>query len=311
MASMKAVRIHFFGGPEVLRVEDVPVPEPKAGEILLRVQAASVNPVDYKIRSGKYPLLKAEDLPVTMGRDVAGTVERLGEGVSGFRVGEALYAMLGRDRGGYAQYVILKPEEAAAKPETLNATEAGAVPLAALTAWQGLFDHGGLKQGQRVLIHGAGGGVGHLAVQFARAKGAWVAATASSQDVKFVKELGADQVIDHKAQKFEDAVEPVDLVYDLISGETEDRSWAVLKEGGILVSTLHEPDKDKAAAYKARGARYMAQPDAGQLAEIAKLIDGGLVRVQVQKVFPLAQAAEAQRVAEEEHTQGKIVLDTA
>jgi NADPH:quinone reductase-like Zn-dependent oxidoreductase len=304
---MKAVRIHEFGGPETLRVEDLPIPEPGAGEVRIRVMAAGVNPVDYKMRNGGY--LPVDALPLTLGREVAGVVDAVGPGVSDVRVGEAVYAMLGRDHGGYVEFVVEKAESCAHKPSRLDFLQAGAVPLAGLTAWQGLFDHGRLTAGQRVLIHGAAGGVGHLAVQFAAARDARVIATCSGQDVAFVKGLGASEVIDYKAQRFEDLVHNVDLVFDLIAGEVQDRSWKVLKDGGAMVSTLKEPDKAKAAAKHARAAHCMAQPNGKQLAEIARLIDAGKVTPWIDRVYPLTQAAEAETHLEREHVRGKVVLE--
>ena len=304
---MKAVRIHEFGGPETLQVEELPMPEPGPGELRIRVMAASVNPVDYKMRNGGY--LPKEALPLTLGRDVAGVVDAVGADVRGFHTGDAVFAMLDREHGGYTEFVAQAAENCARKPARLDAIQAAAVPLAGLTAWQGLFDHGGLQSGQRVLIHGAAGGVGHLAVQFARARGATVIATCSARDVDFVKGLGATQVIDYHAQRFEDVVQNVDLVYDLVAGETQDRSWAVLKDGGTMVSTLQEPDKQKAAAKHARAAHYMAQPNGPQLAEIGRLIDEGRVTPQIARVFPLEAAAEAETALEKEHVAGKIVLE--
>jgi NADPH:quinone reductase-like Zn-dependent oxidoreductase len=306
---MKAVRIHEFGGPEVLRVEDQPRPEPAPGEVLVRVEAASVNPVDYKMRNGGYVPQSA--LPLTLGRDVAGVVESAPDEASGFKAGDAVYAMLARDRGGYVEYVAVKAADCALKPERLDFIQAAAVPLAALTAWQGLFDHGCLNSGQRVLIHGASGGVGHFAVQFAKARGATVFATCSQDDAAFVRGLGADEVIDYHAERFEDRARDIDLVYDLVGGETQDRSWAVLKDGGVMVSTLNEPDKAKEQAKHAHGVHYMAQPNGGQLAEIAKLIDDGKVTPTVAAVFPLAEAAKAERKLEDGHVRGKIVLEVA
>jgi NADPH:quinone reductase-like Zn-dependent oxidoreductase len=304
---MKAVRIHEFGGPETLKLEDLPIPEPGAGEVRIRVMAASVNPVDYKMRNGGY--LPADALPLTLGRDVAGVVDAVGDGVDRFHVGEAVFAMLDRDHGGYVEFVAQTAANCARKPARLDFIQAAAVPLAGLTAWQGLFDHGGLQAGQRVLIHGAGGGVGHLAVQFARAHGAAVIATCSSADVDFVKSLGATEVIDYKTERFEDHVQNVDLVFDLVAGETQDRSWAVLKNGGALISTLKEPDKATAAAKHARAARYMAQPNGAQLAEIGRLIDLGQVMPRIDRVFPLGDAARAEATLEHEHVRGKIVLE--
>ncbi|HEX6841817.1 MAG TPA: NADP-dependent oxidoreductase, partial [Stellaceae bacterium] len=238
MAIMKAVRIHRFGGPEVMQLEELPVPQFAGDEILLRVRAASVNPVDFKTRQGRFPPVGREQLPVTLGRDVSGVVEGVGSRVRGIKRGDEIYAMLGPDRGAFAEYALVKMGEGAPKPARLSHLEAATVPLAALTAWQGLFDQGGLEAGERVLIHGGAGGVGHFAIQFAKAKGAWVATTVSGADMEFARELGADQAIDYKTEKFEDAVTDIDLVYDLIAGETQRRSFAVLKDGGTLISTL-------------------------------------------------------------------------
>ena len=304
---MKAVRIHDFGGPEALRLEDLPRPEPGPREVLIRVMAASVNPVEYKIRQGGY--LPKEALPLTLGRDVAGVVEAVGVEVAKFRPKDDVYAMLDRSHGGYAEYVVEAMENCAVPPGRLDFVQAAAVPLAGLTAWQGLFDHGHLTAGQRVLIHGAAGGVGHFAVQFARARGAEVIATCSGEDAAFVRDLGASQVIDYHAERFEDGVRDVDLVFDLVAGETQDRSWAVLKDGGALVSTLKEPDPAKAAAKHARGVHYMAHPSGAQLAEIAQLIEAGEVDPTIDRVFPLDAAAEAERKLETEHVRGKVVLD--
>ncbi|HEX3699215.1 MAG TPA: NADP-dependent oxidoreductase [Phenylobacterium sp.] len=306
---MKAVRIHEFGGPETLKVEDLPRPEPKANEVLIRILGASVNPVDYKIRKGGY--LSNDALPMTLGRDVAGVVEVVGQGVDEFRQGDAVYAMLDRAHGGYAEYVAEPISNCATKPARLDFIQAAAVPLAGLTAWQGLFDHGGLRQGQTVLIHGAAGGVGHFAVQFAVARGATVIATCSGDDAEFVKGLGASQVIDYHEGRFEDRVHDVDMVYDLVAGDTQARSFAVIRNGGVLVSTLQEPDKARAAERGIRGAHYMAAPNGAQLAEIGRLIDAGQVTPNIEGVFPLQQAAAAEHELETAHVRGKLVLDVA
>jgi NADPH:quinone reductase-like Zn-dependent oxidoreductase len=263
--------------------------------------------VDYKTRSGKYPAIKKDQLPLVLGRDISGTVEQCGSAVSKFRKGDEVYAMLDREHGGYAEYVIVKDRDLAAKPEHLNFIEAAAVPLAAVTAWQGLFDHGDLKAGQHVLIHGGAGGVGHLAVQCAKARGARVSTTASKEDLEFVRSLGADQVID-KAAPFEKSVTNVDLVFDLVNGETQERSWAVLKQGGVMISTLSQPSAERAKARAARAEHYVAQPDAAELREIGDLIDAGKVRPHIEAVFRLAEAGAAQRQLETKHNRGKIVL---
>jgi NADPH:quinone reductase-like Zn-dependent oxidoreductase len=306
MATMRAVRIHSFGGPEVLRLDEVPRPEPEQDEVLVRIKAASVNPVDYKIRLGQYA--KAEQLPMVLGQDISGTIARCGTKVKDWETGDDVFAMLPWSRHAYAEYVTIKASDAVPKPQTIDHEHAAAAPLAALTAWQGLFDHGALQRGQHVLIHGAAGGVGHFAVQFAKAEGAKVTATASSADVQFLRELGADQVIDYKSERFEDRVCDVDLVFDLIGGESQDRSWSVLKSGGTLVSTLGKPSKEKAQARNASGKTYMVQPNAQQLGEIAHLIDEGKVRPYVQAIYPMRAVAEAQAHLEREHAQGKTVL---
>jgi len=302
---MKAIRIHAFGAPAVLTLEDLDKPAPTGGKLLIRVAAASVNPVDYKIRQGKFPGVKAGDLPVTLGRDVAGVVETAG---GEFEVGDAVYAHLDWADGGYADYALCAPTGVALKPKSLDMTAAAAVPLAGATAWQGLFDHGGIKAGERVLIHGGSGGVGGFAVQFAKAHGAHVIATASGDGVALVKTYGADEVVDYKQQKFEEVATDIDLVLDLIGGETQDRSFAVLKRGGRLISTVQDPDKARLAAMGLTGQRFMASPNGGELMAMAALIDAGAVKVAVSRTFPLAKAAEAHAFLEDEHPNGKVVL---
>jgi NADPH:quinone reductase-like Zn-dependent oxidoreductase len=309
---MKAIRIHAFGGPEVLQLDDIAIPQPPEGELLVRIHAASVNPVDYKIRRGTVPWVSREMLPMTLGRDLSGTVESTGAGVDAFSDGDSLYAMLGSiDRGSYAEYVLVKPNEAAPKPARLSHIEAAAVPLAALTAWQGLFDHGHLETGQTVLIHGGSGGVGHFAIQFAKVKGATVLTTVSGQNLHFVTELGVDRAIDYQSQRFEEIARDVDLVLDLVAGETQERSWSVLRPGGVLVSALGEPSRERAMQHKARAVGYRAQPNAGQLAEIGRLIDQGKVRPVVMATYPLAEVRQAHERLERGHVRGKIVLVVA
>lgn len=308
MTTMKAMRIRSFGGPEVLELADIEKPVPKDEEVLIRVRAASVNPVDYKIRSGAYPVVKQDQLPKVLGRDVAGEIERCGSAVRNFKAGDTVYAMLDGGPGGYAEYVTVRADLVAPKPGQLDYRAAAAVPLAGLTAWQGLFDHGHLQAGQRVLIHGGGGGVGHLAVQFAKAKGATVAATVAAEDVEFVRHLGADQVIDYTRERFEEKVRDVDLVLDLVAGETQERSWAVLKDGGTMISSLAKPSEAKAREHHAHAANFFAHPDRGELIEIGRLIDEGRVHPHVSAVFELKEAAEAQAQLERRHAQGKVVL---
>lgn len=311
MAMMDVVRIASFGAPSVIKLERLPVAEPGENELLVKVCAASVNPVDYKIREGKYPAVKSDKLPYVLGRDVSGTVEACGPGMSDWRPGDEVYAMLGIDRGTYAEHVIIKANEAARKPTSLDHTEAAAVPLAGLTAWQGLFRQGRLQTGQRLLVHGGSGGVGHFAVQLAKARRAQVITTVSEKHVAFARELGADQVIDYTKQPFEELVRDVDMVFDLIGGETQDRSWRVLRKGGILVSTLAAPSQEKAREYGVRGTRYTVEESGADLHEIAALIDAGQVTPKINKTFVLREAAAAQEYVEQGHMEGKVVLKIA
>src|SRR5215813_7490027 len=210
MSTTNVIRIASFGAPNVMRLEQLPVKSPGKDELLLRVHAASVNPVDYKIREGKYPAVKSDKLPYVLGRDVSGVVEACGSGTTGHQKGDEIYAMLGIDRGAYAEHVIVKANEAAPKPRSIDHLAAAGVPLAGLTAWQGLFRYGELNLGQRVLIHGGSGGVGHFAIQFAKARGAYVITTVSEKRIEFVRKIGANEVVDYKKQKFENSVREVD-----------------------------------------------------------------------------------------------------
>ena len=308
---MKTQRFYAFGGPGVLKMEEVPRPDLGEEELLVRVMAAGVNPVDYKIREGKYPAVKADNLPYVPGREIAGVVEACGGLVDEWKEGDAIFAMLGIEHGGYAEYAIVKDSEAAAKPCSLDFVASASVPLAGLTAWQGLFRYGELKAGQRVLIYGGSGGVGHFAIQFAKARGAYVITTVSAPHIDFVRSLGADEVIDYKAQRFETVVKDVDLVYDLIAGETQERSFEVLKRGGILVSTLTEPSQEKARTKAIRAMRYTCKENGGELEEIGRLIDEGKVKPKIARTYGLAEAATAQDYVEQGHTEGKVVLKIA
>jgi NADPH:quinone reductase-like Zn-dependent oxidoreductase len=307
----KLIRLHRFGGQEVLRTEELDVSQPDAGEVLVSVRAASVNPVDFKIRSGNYPSVRNDRLPYTLGRDVSGIVEKCGAQVTRFRVGDEVFGMVDIHGGGYSEQAVASQYAIAEKPPELDHIHATAIPLAGLTAWQGLFRHGGLKAGQSVLIHGGSGGVGHFAVQFAKARGARVLTTVSTDNTKFARELGADVVIDYKKERFEDQARDLDMVFDLIDGETRERSWGVLKKGGVLVSTLTEPSQEKARQFGVRALRYTVEADGSELAEIASLVALGKVRPHVQKTFPLSAAADALAAVEQGHSVGKVVLKVA
>jgi NADPH:quinone reductase-like Zn-dependent oxidoreductase len=307
-AETRAVWVEQFGGPEVVQVATVDVPTPAAGEVLVRVAVASINPVDWKTAEGKYPPMGADKLPFVLGRDLAGTIEAVGNGAGEWAVGNRVSAFIGTDRGAQSELVVVKIDELAMVPEGVPTDVAGAVPLAAMTAWQGLFDHGGLAAGQRILIHGAAGGVGHMAVQFAHWKGATVFATASERDLDFVRARGAETVIDYRNERFEDVATEMDMVFDTQGGETQARSFGVLRKGGILVSTL-EPDEKKAAAMGVRTVpRWHAVPNAAELAQVMSLIADGAVKVEIAKRFSLDDVREAQRFTQEEHPRGKVVL---
>nr|WP_225938806.1 NADP-dependent oxidoreductase [Kovacikia minuta] len=306
---MKAVRIHTYGGPEVLTYEEAPLPEIAADDVLIRVHAAAVNPVDWKIREGYLQGFIDYDLPLVLGWDVSGVVEAVGAGVTTFKPGDQVYSRPNIQRdGAYAEYIAVKASEVAFKPKTVDHIHAAAVPLAGITAWHCLFEAGGLTAGQRVLIHAAAGGVGSYAVQFAHWKGANVIGTASARNRDFVLELGANQVIDYQTTPFEDAIEPVDVVFDTIGGEVQERSWQVVKPGGMLVSIVSTPSEEKAAAHHCRSAYVFIQPRADWLTEMAHLMDAGQVKSIVETVLPLSQVVEAHHLSQSGRTRGKIVL---
>ncbi len=309
MTDMKAVRIHAYGGPEVLQYEEAPRPAPQDGEILVRVQACGINPVDWKVREGYMKDVWPAQFPLILGCDVAGTVEQVGANVTEFAAGDAVYALV--PSGGYAEYASFPASIAARKPETLDFVQTASLPVAALTAWQALFDHAHLEAGQSVLIHAASGGVGHLAVQFAKNKGAHVVATASARNHDFVRSLGADEVLDYNTTKFEDVVHDMDVVFDTMGGDTQERSWGVLKPGGILVSIVSPDTETQAQAHGRRGVNMHAEPSAVQLAEIASLIDAGKVKPHVERTFPLAEARAAQETSQAGHVRGKIILQVS
>jgi NADPH:quinone reductase-like Zn-dependent oxidoreductase len=309
MATMRSVRFHSYGGPDVLVLEEVPRPQAGAGEVLIRVYAASVNPIDWKVRAGHVKDLLPHRLPLIPGWDASGVVEAVGPDVTAFKMGDAVYGMLDFMRNGaYAEFVVAKARDLAPKSRSIDHIQAAAVPLAALTAWQSLFEVAGLAPDHTVLIHAAAGGVGHFAVQFAKWKGARVIATASAGNKSFLLELGADVVIDYQTSRFEEAASEVDVILDLIGGDTQERSWQVLKKGGILVATLGISSPETARQYGVRGERVGVHADAAQLTQIAGLIDAGVFKPAVTTILPLAEAARAHELSQAGHVRGKIVL---
>jgi NADPH:quinone reductase-like Zn-dependent oxidoreductase len=307
--TMEAIVVHEYDGPEVLKYEDVPVPTPKEDEMLIRVFAAGVNSFDGVLRSGKYAKIFKMQLPWIPGYDIAGIVEKVGDKVGKFKVGDPVYAFISiPSGGGYAEYALAKQSQVALKPATVSFAEAAGVPSVALTAWQALVDKANLQSGQTVLIHGASGGVGMFAIPIAKIRGAKVFATASTANQDFLKQLGADMGIDYKTQKFEEIAKDVDVVLDGVGGETLARSYPIVKRGGFLVSLVGRIDQAQLDKRGIRGVSLEAESNGDQLAQIGRLIDEKKIKVVVSQTFPLADAAQAQTKAETGHARGKIVL---
>jgi NADPH:quinone reductase-like Zn-dependent oxidoreductase len=310
--TMKAIVVQKYGGPEVLKYEDAPRPEPKEDQILVRVIAAAVNPVDGMIRSGKFDNYFHTTFPLIPGYDISGVVEKTGPKITKFKAGDPVYAYIGlKEGGGYAEYAVATEKEAAPKPKSLTFGEAAAVPLAAETAWQALIDTAKLSAGQTVLIHGGSGGVGSFAIQIAKARGARVIATASTPNQDLLKQLGADVAVDYTKTKFEDVAKDVDVVLDSVGKDTLSRSYGVVKKGGFIVSLVARPDQVELDKREIRGASLDVKPDADELAEITKFIEAKKIKPVVSQVLPLSEAAKAQEQAATGHTRGKIVLKVA
>ncbi|WP_222598492.1 NADP-dependent oxidoreductase [Lentzea tibetensis] len=312
---MRAVVQDGVGGPEVMRVAEVPRPAPLPTEVLVRVHAAGINPVDWKTRSGGGVAGVLGEPPFTLGWDVSGVVEETGFGVTRFSPGDEVYGMpwFPRAAGAYAEYVTAPARQFARKPASITHEQAAAVPLAALTAWQALIDTADVQPGQRVLVHAAAGGVGHFTVQFAKLLGAHVIGTASSARHDWLTSLGADEVVDYTTVRFEEAVHDVDVVIDLVGDDTSTRSLEVLRPGGLIVAIPGiSPALPGAAAAKGlRATAFLVEPDGPALARIAGLIDAGEVTVEVEEIFPLKEAALAHTRGETGRTRGKLVLQLA
>ena len=307
---MKAAIIHQYGGPEVLKLEDVPRPEPKENEIRVRVIASAVNPADPLIVSGKYAKEFGTHLPLTPGYDVAGVVEQVGAKITRLKIGDAVYGYV-LWGGGWAEYAVMTEGEMAIKPKSLSYVEAAAVPLTALTAWQALIDAAKLHAGQTVLIHGGSGGVGSMAIQIAKEQGARVIATASTRNQSLLKELGADVTIDYTKTKFEDVAKDVDVVLDPVGEATLARSYGVVKRGGFIATLVSRLDQSELTKNGIRGESISSKPDANELAEITRLIEAKKLKPIVTQVLLLADAGKALQQAATHHTRGKIVLKIA
>lgn len=306
---MKAVRIHEYGDRSVLRFEECPIPQISDDEVLIRVIATAVNPVDWKIRKGYLKEMIPYDLPLILGWDVAGVIEETGQNVKGFSPGDLVYSRPDLTRNGtYAEYVSVRENEIALKPETISFMEAASIPLAGITAWEAVINSGEIRAGQSILIHAASGGVGSLAVQLAKWKKAHVIATTSERNRTLVNSLGADEVIDYRSINFKDVVRDVDVVFDTLGGQVQEDSWSVLKPRGTLVSIIQPPSEERAKQSDAIGKFVFIQPSAAILRELAKLIDCGVVRPIVGAEFSLKDISRAHELSESGRARGKIVI---
>lgn len=319
---MKAVQINSYGGVEVLEInENIPVPTPRKGQVLIENHAASINPIDWKIRAGYLKEMVPLSFPSTLGGDFAGVITKVGEEVTEFKIGDEVYGsaiVLNGGSGSFAQVLVSNTANMAHKPKNVDFVEAAALPLTGASAIQALEEHIRLSRGQKILIHGGAGGIGHIAIQLAKTIGAYVAVTVSSDNIDWVKNLGADEVIDYSSQAFEDLLREYDGVFDTVGGEVTDKSFQVLKKGGIIVSMLGQPNPELAQKYGVTAIGQNTVTNTAHLNRLAELIDSGKInrgtiflrkiKVHVDKVFPLEDAKEAFKHLEEGHLQGKVVL---
>lgn len=303
--TMKAVRFHDYGGPEQIILEEIPIPEPGAGEVLVKINAVAVNPWDWKFRSGIYKEGMQVKFPVIPGIEASGTVEMTGPGVTGFLSGQAVYGSM---MASYAEYCVASEQQLFHKPKPLSFEEAAAIPVASQTAWSSIIDIAGLRESQRILIHGGAGSVGIFAIQIAKWKGAYVYTTGSSENFDFLRSQGADRVIDYKINRFESLVSDVDVVLDTIGGEIQERSWQVLRKGGILVSIVTPLSPDKGAKYGVRASYRSSGISKEGLIQVQSLVNDGTLRPVIRKIFPLSEAGMAQAMSEKGHGRGKIIL---
>ncbi|MFT6924873.1 MAG: NADPH:quinone reductase-like Zn-dependent oxidoreductase [Psychromonas sp.] len=309
---MRAVRIHQYGGTDTLQLEQIDTPKINADDILIKVKAAAINPVDWKIREGYLQEFIPYLLPVTLGWDVAGIVTAVGAQVTEFKVGDEVFSRpdISRD-GSYADYISVKADEAVLKSAKLDFAQAAALPLAGITAWQCLVDVGQLSAGQRVLIHAGAGGVGHLAIQIAKAQGATVIATASTANQDLLTQLGADQAVDYTKAPLNEQIEPVDLILDTMGGKVQEQSWALLKKGGMLVSVADQPSEEVAKAHGVKAAFVFIEPSSRILRELNTLVEANQLTPLIEHRFPLEQIAEAHLQSQTGRTRGKIVIEVS
>ena len=305
--TMKAVVIYEYGSNDVVQYLDVERPEPGSGEVLVKIHAAGVNPVDWKIRDGAGERMGMA-LPIYLGGEIAGTVEKVGEGVENFRAGDAVFGTI--KCGGFAEYVVTNSANLALKPVSLDFVNAAAVPLGALTAWQAMFEVAQLCSGQKILITNASGGVGSLAVQLAKDRGAQVTGMASGRNEEFVPSLGVDEFIDYEKQAFEEVVNNMDVVFDTVGGDTFQKAFRTLRKGGFLATVVAFP-KDEAQKYGVSVARVQCKPNAEQLGLIRELVDTGKLKAHIATVLPLREVKKALELSAAGRTRGKIVLEIA
>ncbi len=309
MSTMQAICVHAYGDANQLRLEEISQPEPREGEVLVRVHATGVNALDWKIRSGFMKSFMPSTFPYVPGIELAGVVERIGPGVTTFQSGQEVF---GRNAGGsYAEYSIVPVQTLALKPTSLSFDEAATVPIGATTAWQGLFEQGHVQPGQRVLILGGSGGVGTFAVQFAHREGAYVIATTSTSNVAFVQALGADMVIDYTQKHVEDETQDVDLVFDTVGGEATASALATLKRGGRLIAIAEPPDAEQAQALGVSAEFFSMQLSADLLERFARSLDAGELRPAPSTIFQLSEADKAHELSQSGHGRGRIVLHVA
>lgn len=308
---MKAATLTQYGGKEALEInENAPVPTIKPNEVLVKVRAASVNPFDYSVQSGSYKGYFPVEFPAILGGDVSGTVDQVGEDVSGFSVGQEVYGMAGAagSHGSFAEYTPVKASQLSVKPKNTDFTTAAALPLASVSAYQALVDHMDLKSGQKILIHGGAGGIGSFAIQIAHSIGAHIVTTVSQADIEYVKSIGADEAIDYKKVDFSDDEKDFDAVFDAVGGETNKKSYSVLKPGGILVSMVAPEDPELTKQYNIKYVHESTKVNPERLAAITELTESGKIKVHIDKTFPLIEAAEALDFSKSNHSKGKVVI---
>lgn len=309
---MKAAQLTQYGGKEAVAINEIAKPEIETGKVLVEVHAAGVNPIDWKVQLGYLKDFVPLQLPVTLGGDLAGVVSEVGADVTEFKVGDEVYgqgSILGGATGAFAEFDLTLPGSIAPKPEKLSFTQAGAIPLTGVSAIQALYDHINLESNQKILVHGGAGGIGSVAVQIAKHIGAYVATTVSTDDLEFAKQLGADEVIDYKTQKFEDSIQGYDAVFDTVGGETNKRSYQVLKEGGILVSMTEKPDEELSKQHKVTAMNQGTKVNPERLSKLSELLNADAITIHIEKTFPLEEAGEALEYLQKTPPKGKVVIE--